>query len=88
VLSENEPPDDRSSLARAMVWSSRVTTISLEMAVPGLVGVWLDRRLGTGMLLVVVGVILGFALGMWHLIKLANPTNPPGHQKKPPEETK
>ena len=66
-----DSPDDRAPLAVAMEWTSVVTTISLEMALPGLVGYWGDRQLGTGVLLLVLGVILGFSLGMWQLIKLS-----------------
>jgi hypothetical protein len=62
--------DDRSPMAQAMEWTSHVTTIAIEMALPGLGGHWLDRRLGTGMMFLLVGVALGFAMGMWHLLKL------------------
>lgn len=62
--------DDRSPLAQAMEWTSQVTTIAMEMALPGLGGHWLDRRLGTGMVFLLVGVVFGFALGMWHLLRL------------------
>jgi len=41
-----------------------VTTISLEMVLPGLIGYWIDLRLGTKLLFLVPGVILGFAIGM------------------------
>jgi len=54
-----------------MEWTSRVTAISLEMVLPGLFGFWLDRRLGTLPLLLVVGVVIGFVTGMWQLLKLA-----------------
>ena len=69
-------PDDRSALAMAMVWTSHVTTISLEMVVPGVIGLWIDRKLGTGMLFLVLGVLLGLGMGMWHLIKLADAARP------------
>lgn len=63
--------DDRSPMAQAMEWTSQVTTIAVEMALPGLGGYWLDRRLGTRMVFLMLGVALGFAMGMWHLMKLA-----------------
>lgn len=53
------PSDDRSAQSIAFGWASRVMTISLEMVVPGLLGYWLDQRLGTK----VVFLLLGFALG-------------------------
>jgi len=63
-----------------------VTTISLEMVLPGLIGYWIDRRLGTKLLFLVVGVILGFATGMWQLIKLAGSTD--GAGGSPPDRNK
>ena len=59
-----------------MQWASTVMSISLEMVLPALLGVWLDRWLGTGMVFLVLGAILGFTSGMWHLLKLAK--MPPG----------
>jgi F0F1-type ATP synthase assembly protein I len=69
-------PDPRSPLAVAMEWSSRVTGIALEMVLPALVGFWLDQRLGTRMVFLMLGAAVGFAAGMWQLIKLAK--SPPG----------
>jgi len=67
-----DSPDDRPPLARAAEWTSRVTTISLEMVLPGLVGLWIDQKLGTKALFLVLGVILGFATGLWSLIRLSD----------------
>jgi F0F1-type ATP synthase assembly protein I len=64
------PPDDRSSYASAMQWVSRITSIGIEMVLPGLIGYWIDLRLGTKPLLLIFGVILGFVGGIWQLIKL------------------
>jgi len=64
-------PDDRSPLAEAAAWGSRVTTIALEMALPGLLGLWIDRQLGTVMLFLVLGVTLGMTVGMLHLVRMA-----------------
>ncbi len=65
------PPDDRAPQALAMAWASRVTTISMEMAVPPLAGHWLDQRFGTKGLFLVLGAVLGLVTGMWHLIRLS-----------------
>ncbi len=70
-------PDDRDPLARAVEWTSRVTTISFEMVLPGMVGFWIDQRLGTKAIFLVLGVVLGFATGLWHLIRLGK-SSPPG----------
>jgi ATP synthase protein I len=67
-----EQRDQRPPLAVAMEWASRATTIALEMAVPGLVGYWIDWRLGTGLhIFLVLGVIVGFVTGLMSLISLA-----------------
>jgi ATP synthase protein I len=67
-------PDQRDQpppLVTAVQWVSRITSIALEMALPGALGYWLDRRLGTGFLLLIVGVVLGFVTGLIRLIGLA-----------------
>ena len=69
-LPVKNPADDRSSLALAYGWAVRVTTISLEMVVPGLIGLWIDRQLGTVMVFLVLGMILGVTGGMLHLVRL------------------
>lgn len=63
-------PDDRSPLAQALAWSSLVTTVSLEMVVPALIGYWIDRRLGTVMVFLMLGAILGMTGGIYHLVRL------------------
>ena len=75
--------DDRSPLALAVALSARVTTISLEMAIPGAIGYWIDRRLGTVMLFLVLGVILGTTTGVSHLVRLAASSRPGA----PPDRT-
>ncbi|QDT37725.1 AtpZ/AtpI family protein [Stratiformator vulcanicus] len=66
----------RSPLAVGLAWSSRITTIALEMALPPLLGWWLDTKLGTTPLLVILLSILGFASAMFHLIALARSLSP------------
>ena len=64
-----DPPDQRPPIAVAMGWVSRVLAISLEMVLPGILGQWLDARLGTKFL-VLVGFGLGISLALWHLTHL------------------
>jgi ATP synthase protein I len=70
VCAVNESDKDRPPLVVAMEWVSRLTTIALEMALPGLGGYGLDRWLGTEPILLILGVFLGFGIGMWHLLLL------------------
>jgi hypothetical protein len=69
----NHSEDDRSPWGLAMEWSSRVTNIALEMALPSLGGYWLDRWLGTLPIFLILGAVVGFAVGMLHLMQLAKP---------------
>lgn len=59
----------------AMVWVNRLTTISLEMVLPAVLGNWADHRWGTKPVFVAIGAILGFSVAMWHLLKIANRSN-------------
>lgn len=65
------PQKDRLPLVAALQWASRLTTIALEMVLPGLGGFWLDRWLGTGVVFLVLGVIAGFWLGLSHLLQIS-----------------
>jgi F0F1-type ATP synthase assembly protein I len=53
-----------------MEWASVIVTISMEMVVPGLIGYWLDQRLGTVVLFVLLGFAGGMTLAVWHLVRL------------------
>ncbi len=48
-------------------------TIALGMVVPGLVGYWLDNRLGTRALLTILGFGIGVTFGIWELVQMAQP---------------
>lgn len=50
---------------------SLATTIALEMVVPIVLGLLLDRWLGTRAAFTIVGAVLGMAGGLWHLIRLS-----------------
>lgn len=76
-------PGRRESISAAMTWASRITSIALEMALPPLFGSWLDRRWGTGYALLIVGGVLGFVLGMMHLVRLAADASPKRATSKP-----
>jgi hypothetical protein len=69
------PSDDRSPAAKAYQWATRIMVVSLEMVLPGLAGLWLDRWLGT----VVLFAMAGFGLGSWvavtHLIQMTRSDN-------------
>jgi F0F1-type ATP synthase assembly protein I len=62
------PPDGRSPAAKAAEWSTRIMTISLEMVLPGLVGYWIDTKLGTWFVFMLAGFVLGFVTAIKHLL--------------------
>lgn len=69
---KKSPADGRSPTARAAAWVSRITTISLEMVVPGLIGYWLDLQLGTQVVLMLLGFALGMYVAIRHLLHSLN----------------
>ena len=60
-------------MAVALTWVSRITTVSVLMVLPGVVGYWLDGRFGTRVLFTLLGFALGMLLGMWQLIQMTRP---------------
>jgi F0F1-type ATP synthase assembly protein I len=52
-----------------MEWVTKITTVGLEMVLPAVGGAYLDKRLGTTYW-TLVGVVLGFTVGMWHLLQM------------------
>jgi hypothetical protein len=63
--------DGRSATAKAAVWVSRVTTISLMMVLPGLAGYWIDTKLGTRVVFLLVGFAVGGYLAFLQLQAIA-----------------
>lgn len=63
--------DDRSKIARAWGWGTQVISIAMEMVIPGVVGLWIDRLLGTVMAFLILGVVFGMTTGMIHLVQFA-----------------
>ena len=63
---------DPSLYAHLYQLSARISIIALEMVIPALVGIWLDRFLGTVVLCAILGVFFGMALGFWQLLKIAH----------------
>ena len=70
-----------------MQWVSQITSIAIGMVLPGLFGFWIDWKLGTKAVFPVVGVVVGFSVGLWQLIKLTKkPNRDNGSSPKGPED--
>ena len=79
------PDDRRPPLAQAAAWASRVMTVALEMVLPGLIGIWIDRKLGWKASCTLAGFGLGFSVALWHLLKLTK--QPSGLREDSPHRT-
>jgi hypothetical protein len=66
-----KPPQPRSNLAIGVQWASRITGLGLEFALPPLLGIALDRWWNTTPWATVVGAVLGFVVGMMHVLRIA-----------------
>ncbi|MEI7781469.1 MAG: hypothetical protein WCJ18_06040 [Planctomycetota bacterium] len=60
---------DVSPIGEALVWASRIMSIGLTMFVPGVIGGWLDHRLGLNFL-APVGLLIGFGTAILWLVQL------------------
>jgi hypothetical protein len=64
------PSDDRSPAAKAYQWASRIMIVSLEMVLPGIAGYWIDKKLGTLVLFMLMGFALGCTAAVIHLVRM------------------
>jgi F0F1-type ATP synthase assembly protein I len=64
------PPDDRSPVATAYQWASRIMVVAMEMVLPMLAGHWLDTKLGTVVLFLLIGLGLGCTAAVVHLMQM------------------
>ena len=64
-------PEPRSILSIGIELASKVTTVGLEFALPALLGVAIDRWWTTTPWATVIGAVLGFAVGMMHILRIA-----------------
>jgi F0F1-type ATP synthase assembly protein I len=67
-------PREPHPIAEAAKWVGILTTIGLEMVLPALLGHWLDRRFGFRFL-ALVGLVIGFAIGLLNLVQIARQSN-------------
>ena len=68
-------------MAVAMQWVSRITTVSLEMSLPAGLGYWLDRKFQTEPWLVVCGAVIGFTVGLTHLLQIVKAAEKPQNKR-------
>ena len=61
-------------MAKAMSWVSMVSSISTSMVLPGLIGYWVDLKLGTKVVFTCLGFGFGLSIGIWKLLQLTQQT--------------
>jgi ATP synthase protein I len=66
-----EQPEPRTPLGVGLQLASKVTTIGLEFALPAAAGYGLDSWLRTTPVATVIGVVLGFLVGMMHAVRIS-----------------
>lgn len=82
AVSVTNPSDDRSPIAAAYQWATRIMVVSLEMVLPGLAGHWLDVQLGTVVLFLLIGLGLGCTAAVVHLVQMTRPVKRPKSGKR------
>ena len=63
--------DDRWPVAKAYQRAAQVAAIALGMVVPGFVGYWVDRRIGTLPVVTILGFAAGLAYGILQLVQVS-----------------
>ncbi len=62
-------------MAKSFSKASEVTSISIMMIVPGLVGYWIDQKVGSVLVFTLLGLALGMGVAFRQLmILVSNPT--------------
>jgi len=79
------PDDRRPPLAQATAWASRVMTVALEMVLPGLIGIWIDRKIGLRAACTLAGFGLGFSVALLHLVRLTKQSS--AGRERPPHRS-
>lgn len=64
-------------MAAAHYWVVRVMVVSLQMALPALLGGWVDAWLGCAPWLMLLGIACGLVFGVWRLTSMTGPPKTP-----------
>jgi hypothetical protein len=70
--SVNGQIDGPRAIALAYQWVARITGVCIQMVAPGLIGLWLDRRIGSVVVFTMLGFVVGITLGVWQLVRMTS----------------
>ncbi|MDR1493552.1 MAG: AtpZ/AtpI family protein [Planctomycetaceae bacterium] len=71
----NNANDFRMSMMIGYMGAMNVTSAAIEMVAPIVIGIWLDNKFYTKPLCILIGLLLGMAIMLIHLIKFAQEKN-------------
>ena len=69
------PADDRSVISLAWAWATRIIALSASMVIPALIGAWIDQRLGTKVVFLLLGFALGITAAVFQLMRIVQESN-------------
>jgi len=69
--------DQRSPLSIGIGWATKITGLGFEFSLPPIAGYFVDQWLGSNPVGTLVGMILGFLVGMMHILRLAKDSSKP-----------
>jgi len=83
---DRPPEDDRTAVAVAYAWATRIIALSASMVVPALVGAWIDQKLNTKIVFLLLGLALGVAAAVVQLMRIVKESNEKSQNRssKPP----
>jgi ATP synthase protein I len=61
-----------------------IAAVGMEMVIPALIGWWLDSRFQTGPWGALIGGVVGFTGGIWHMLRLGKQDDSPRNDKPDP----
>ena len=64
--------DDRSPTAKSLSKVSEIFAICLMMIVPGLIGYWIDQKVGSRFVFTLLGLIFGMSGAVMQLVRLVS----------------
>jgi F0F1-type ATP synthase assembly protein I len=59
-------------MAKSFSKASEVTSISIMMIVPGLIGYWIDQKVGSVLVFTLLGLVLGMGVAVRQLMLLVS----------------
>lgn len=68
-MKKNPQQEMGRSMSEAMMWVSKITSSCIAMVLPGIGGMWLDKKFGTTPVCSLVLLGFGLVCGMYLLIK-------------------